>query len=506
MFALPTFALADEPTTDEPARELNLDVAAFAAKFAEYVVAENPGLYVEMGEEFQLNQEWLKDEAKVQALFPGINYRVLPDEQDVEDVEENKFTLTYKPGDHAKLNDETAQADITKQILKTKHETLNSATTFEVESTDFEFAGWKVVYTPTGEATKTEYYRAGDVFVMPACTVEATAMWKAKDGENGFEFTYEINDIICIEYCTPSDDPRDEHWTRERADKTIKLETAGWWMLRYVVVDGEKGDITDKDAIITSYNTDSFKNAIKDGPYTRESFYLKRYAVDTSNPESALSDAMKTTMNDGLTVNKPYTVVTSLKITDSSTTTVTYTVWRYSGANGFNNSEGATNSGEWVQIYDSAAKSGERVLEGGEAYISAGGVITPVAGDVTENTSLYRYKVVYTVKDANGYFGVGKELDVNGETDSETGEFHPVLMMGVKLSKEDAASKEKMEVWKIILFVIAGLSAVGIVLLLVIKPKQATESGARVSAVKDADANKDSDAADAPTDDKSDNE
>ena len=506
MFALPAFALAEETTPDTPetgdgeetAREpLTIDVAEFIKQFEELVINNNKGLYVEMSKEFKLNQEWINDEEKVHALFgDDIIYRVLPKEDsEVEDTDENKFTVTYKAGGEGAKADQT---DVKETFLKTKHVTLKAKTTFEAAE-GFVFAGWKTTVTYKGETSQDGdvLYRAGEQFAMPAANVEVVAQWlpKAEEGADQEEpdYTYDVNDKICLEYCTPTDDPRDENWKRVAANSEITLETSGWWMFRYVVVDGTK-DISDNDAVLIHYNTGDFRETLLDeenNVYLWEKVSLKRYAVDTSNPEIALSSSMKTKMDNGLTAGTGYSVPTSLDITDSSDTTVTYTVWRHSG----NGAKKASDEG-WVQIYDSAAD--DKVLEGGENYITASGTINPLTSDETAD-GYYRYKIVYSVRDNNGYFGVDKnKLGENGIID-ESGEFHPVLLLGVKLSDAGAKEKARMEAWKIVLFVIAGLSAVGIVVLLVIKPKQEVAGDSRVSSVSDADA-KASDTADTSSD------
>lgn len=489
MFALPTFALADEsePDADEaPARELALDPEAFIAAFAKYVIAENSDFNVEMSPKFQLNQTWLDDAEKVHELFGdgenGIHYILLPAEDDeVEDVDGNKFAVTYKAGAHAKLDEENnAPADVVEKVLKTKHVTLKSATTFEAAE-GYVFAGWKTSVDYDG-SDKDVLYRAGDKFAMPAHEVVVEAQWAEKPAEGEVEqpdYTYPVNDIICLEYCTPSDDPKDEHWSRVKATDTISVQTTGDWMFRYVVVDGEKGDVTEDENVITNYNTEAFKEALYDAStntYAREKIALRRVAVDTSAPEIALSSSMRTKMVDGLKVGTSYSVPTSLDITDSSSTTVTYKVYRHSG----NGAKTTTGIGEqWVLIYDSAADV--KVQEGGESYITSSGSINPISSDVTSDGN-YRYMIIYTVEDAYGYYAVKDASKTHGEFDLADDEYgyHPVLMLGVSLSDSGAKAKAKMEAWKIVLFVVAGLSAVGIVVLLVVKPKQATGDDPRV--------------------------
>ena len=467
MFALPTFALAEE-TTEESTRSVGFDVA----KFKELVVNANLGLYVEMNKSFKLNQDWLESEEDINALFPGINYRLLPaeeadgeNENEAEEADLPAITYTLGGESHAK---EGIGAPAKREYKKGAHVTLPAA----LEAAEgYEFVGWSVPVDFYGNDSAPLLYRAKEQFAMPDHDITVVAVWREKV-ENAAKPDYANapNDIICLEYCTPSDDPKDDSWTRVKADSTITLTTSGWWMFRYVVIDGENGEVSDDDAVLTPYNSDEFKAKIKSGEYTRETFCLKRFAVDTSNPQTALSSSMESKMKDGLTVGTSYTISTSLDITDASSTTTTYLVYRFDGANGATADESKKDDG-WTLIYDSAATE-DRIQNDGDKYITSNGAITPITSDVTEEGN-YRYKIVYSVKDSNGYFGVEKDSD-------STEEYHPTLLLGVKLSNEGQKTKAKIEAWKIVLFVIAGLSAAGIVALLLIKPKQAVADDARL--------------------------
>ena len=537
MFALPTFALADEETPDQPgvdeekARELTFDPSVFA----KYVIENNKGYFIEMSKEFKLNLSWtepaeeegkedivhkLLEEAQIlHELFgEDLHYLVLPSEDLMPDanVDHNKTVVVYKS-----VDPETEEATEKKDgdgYLEYKHVTLQASTYFEAPE-GYVFAGWRTNVDYDGTILpegKTVLYRAGDKFSMPyvnptykkdengedikdengkkvvdklgEIVIEAQWAPEAKEGEEQPkpEYTYPKNDIICLEYCSPSGDPKDDNWTRVEAGSEISIDASGFWMFRLVVIDGENGDITDDDAVITPYNSEDFRKSMLDENgevYHWEKFTLTRYAVDTTNPEIALSSTMKTKMKDGLTVGTNYSISTSLTITDSSSAPATYVVYRQSA----NDGAGKDSKDGWVKIYDSTTKE---VAKDAEAYITASGTINPQSNDVTTEGN-YRYKIVYTVKDANGYFGVGAEDDENGFTD-ESG-FHPTLYLGVKPSSANDQAKKKMEVWKIILFVIAGLSAVGIVVLLFIKPTDAATSSSSVDADSDADASVDSD-------------
>ena len=515
MFALPTFALAQDLSDGDgddtvEARKVELDLAAFET----YIADLNKGLYVQMGNHFKLNYktgddddspEWINDITIIRELFPDIEYYILPDERTDFEENEQEYTVTYldnypeqddvsDPEATAAAEDEDDTDAITDKYHRGQHVTLKAANTFAAPS-DYEFVGWLVKITYDGKESVDELlYRAGDKFVMPEGNVEVKAYWykidtdddttdddttepsqPAEPAEPKLEYSY-TNDIICIEYITPSDDPKDtDDWKRVSIDTEIKLNTSGWWMFRLVVVDGVNGDLKDKDAVLTHYNTDEFyaQDGIlsEDGKtFHWEKFCLYRYAVDTDHPEVALSDSMINKMEDGLEVGKDYQVLTSLSIEDPSGTSITYKVYRHSGKG----TSDKTSTDGWVLIYDSTAT--EKVLEAGKDYITSAGVIKPKDDDVTENVNTYRYKIEYSVKDNNGYFGVEKDSDSKAE-------FHPTLFLGVKLSIEDKKEQERIAAWKIVLFVIAGLAAVGIVVLLCIKPKEAVAGDSRVSEI-----------------------
>ena len=157
---------------------------------------------------------------------------------------------------------------------------------------------------------------------------------------------------------------------------------------------------------------------------------------------------------EGLTSGVTYTVSTSLSYPDdsnSSSKTVTYVIQKKV-------------NGEWVTIYDSVKRE---VTKGYESYVSTSGVITPADEDIRADKTAV-YQVVYSVVDSYGFHGVA---------DSEsTVEHNPKLELFVKAPESKGGKTSAVLIWKIILYVIAGLSAVGIVVLLCIKPKQKTET------------------------------
>lgn len=279
---------------------------------------------------------------------------------------------------------------------------------------------------------------------------EATA--DDEENEEGEEEVVTPNDKIYVEYCRPSDDPRDSEWQTCAVTSTFSMTTAGDWYFRYAVVDGAK-------ASEKSYTFDS-------ADVLARSVAFNRNAKDTTNPVIELSNSMKDKHNAGLTSGTNYTVPTSLTVTDSSSTKTTYVVYKHVGSS----VEGAENG--WILIYDSKTST---VTEGYEDSISTTGTIKPTDDDVIGD---FMYKIVYSVVDAYGNYGVKTAGDEN--------EYHPELLLKVSFAPTEDTTN--VEAWKIVLYVIAGISAIGIAVLLCIKPKTEKADGRyNASATEDKD-------------------
>lgn len=274
------------------------------------------------------------------------------------------------------------------------------------------------------------------------------------------------NDVIYVLYCSNTSDPRDDNsdWSVCRVNNTFSVTGVGYWGFRFAVVDGAKASVSGysfnyDDVLATTYDNVLYPDESVDPADPEASapkdLTLWSYSRDTTAPTASLSDSLKNKQEEGLTVGVNYTIPTSLTIEDCSSTTTTYVVYKQVGSDNGGDSDG------WLQIYDSATRE---VAEGYENNISAGGVITPLESDVTGE---YVYKIVYTVKDAYNFESVSDA--------DKPAAFKPTLLLKVKPA--EAEEKSPVDVWKIILYVIAGLSAVGIVVLLFVKPKQATDDG-----------------------------
>ena len=204
---------------------------------------------------------------------------------------------------------------------------------------------------------------------------------------------------------------------------------------------------------------------------------------------------MKNKVDSGLVAGEGYTPSTSLDITDnnSSTVKVTYvisklarkgaTVYIYDEATKEYTSKKLSED-TWIKIYDSSNSSW--VHKDYTEFVNTSGRITPSANEITTEKI---YKITYSAKDPNGYFGIAGEPEEGGAYE----EAHPEMLLSVVAPKNTDDDGSKVEAWKIVLYVIAGLSAVGIVVLLCIKPKDATEAARAGAGKKDVSEDKSDD-------------
>lgn len=491
LFSLTALAFAEEPSGGSTEPESKREVTFNSDKFKQLVIDKDEGLdfWMEMAEKFSFENEWWKDAKQVNEIFEGIHYRMQP-EQDIEGKESFTFTVNYgNPTEGDPYTDQTEPKP--KQYKETEQVTLPAKLDAKTKTVSVEgeedkeepvayFAGWEITATDPASGDlpanlKDGAFAAGAKIAMPAQNITATAIWKETQEEADKEVV--PDDVLYVIYVTPGGSYTEDmkNWTSHSLTSTISLTTQGAWYFRFVVVDGTKASESGysfdyDDVIATTY--DNVLDLIEKGEATdaqlEEANCTLVYNVkDTTAPEIELSTTQKNKMSDGLTVGVSYSVSTSLTIDDCSATSsdVTYRVYKQMGTE----TENADKDG-WVLIFDSASK---KVTEGYEDSISTSGTITPLADDVSDNNA---YKIVYTIKDGvSGKYGVKADdnTDPNGFSD-ETG-YHPVMLLKVSAAAQSTSTKA-MEVWKIVLYVIAGLSAVGIIVLLCIKPKQQTAS------------------------------
>lgn len=386
------------------------------------------------------------------------------------DEAEATFKVTYNAGDQGE-----GTAPEEKSYKQGAEVTLAAKTAFKVKK-GYEFAGWKV----SGNDT---VYKAGDKFTMPANDVTVTAVWQeahkveivasklndflkediaklkfemgdvkfgaklmetaanVKEAFSGIKYVDEDtdtekkadNDKIYIEYCRPSESPKGQATWQNKAKITdeIRISSSGWYLFRIVVKDS-----TDTNVLATSE------------PFCR-------YAEDTRRPVVALSSTMKTKVANGLVATKSYDIptsgLTSGSTDEMSSTTVNFKIYKFV-------------NGAWTTepIYDSKTKE---IAKGYEKFVSSSGAITPSNDDISSDPV---YKVVYSVTDAYGFSGV--ENKDNWANYDASLEFNPEMLL--KVVPAETEKKSPVNVWEIVLFCIAGAAAIGIVVLLFIKPKQ----------------------------------
>ena len=482
LFAVSAVAFADETTATEPGqseaggegqgegegdeevvepREVEFNASKFKTE-----VYDKYSFEIEMSKSFMLDLDWIYDVNLVREIFKGINYSIWPKQAENLD-EKPKHKLTYEQfGEQASTN---ATVPEEKEYSETEHVKLANAPR---AASDYKFAGWKLTYDNQPDWTKfdgdpseenVKLYNAGAEIAMPEADVTVTAVWVGKDDDLPKQTP---DDVLYVLYCSPTSDPRDDmkDWKECQVTSTFNVTTEGWWLFRFAVVDGAKFSAEKNysydyaDVLATTYDNVLIKLEKGETVERSEILNITCWCIDTTRPEIDLSETMKTRQKDGLTVGTTYSISTSLSTEDCSSLTTTYIVYKMV-------------DGKWTQIYDSQTRE---VAEGYEENISTSGVITPLESDVTGKDV---YKIVYTVVDSWGNVGVHKV----GEGDDKVEYDYVELLLKVNKAP-NAPAKSAIEAWKIVLYVIAGLSAVGIVVLIFIKPKQKEAVDARYNA------------------------
>lgn len=247
----------------------------------------------------------------------------------------------------------------------------------------------------------------------------------AMDGDADYDNDAEY-DTVRLEYCTG--DPRyQDNWVNDEETLVVgeggtsfNLKLSGWVSFRYSAT-YEPSDDAEEETVYT------------------EKFVL--YVVDATAPILEKGTTLADKESAGITVGNSFTVSTAstyVKVTDSSTYTTSYVIKKLI-------------NGEYVVVYSSV----DGLSEDYEGTDIKSGTITPTADDVLEKAT---YQVVYSVTDANGY--VSEDL---------------VAELKVNAATEDVEEEKKVNVWKIVLYCIAGLAAVGLVVVIFfVKTKQPT--------------------------------
>ena len=226
---------------------------------------------------------------------------------------------------------------------------------------------------------------------------------------------------VKVLYCNPnsyfhSSDKWDE------SDNDVSATTYGVWHFRYVIVDMAGNESVQSDAIT--------RTIVHPG----------------TNPEIELTATQLKVQTTGIKAGSTYTIPTPTVTAVGTSATYTYQITKLVG-------------NDYVVIYDS--ETGD-ITEGYEDFVTTAGSLVSgkneVAGKDAEGKVTYLYKVVYNAKDSYGY------------TSS--------LTLNVLTTQPDA-EMSAFDVWETVLIVVASVAAVGIVVLLFVKPKEKTEESGR---------------------------
>lgn len=384
-------------------------------------------------EEYRLPTEWLKDETIVASVFTNIVYK-LDDSREVtftsEDgaiteivLSDGTLTVTYTVDSESRtatLTNADYDASAENPLLGTWSDSQGSSVVFAAGTDSDVTASGTIKYVPSDETAEAE-----DI------TVELTEV--ALGDVDEYSLTSDSN-IVRVQYLETGDDYKDEdNWNFADVDADIDVSTSGWWMFRYVVCKSSsaKTTILAQSDNVSVYFYDNSKPVI-DGTY------------------GGLSEAMHTTMEDGVQVGKTYTIRTSLSsVTDSSSYTVYYTLYRWV-------------DNDWLAIFDNEADD-KYLVEGYEDYVSSSGVITFKEEDVlADNAPIY--KIVYRVTDN---YDFTTTLNADGEN---------IEMTIFAVEAEDEI--DSMEILSYVLYAVAALALIGIVVVLCIRPKKSDSAAA----------------------------
>ncbi len=253
---------------------------------------------------------------------------------------------------------------------------------------------------------------AGDDYEMPGDWAEDTTIVgevTALDGESNNMDMLEIT----VEYCSPSDYYDEEDWSSCDIDSDFDIDEVGNWVFRFVVED-MAGNRTTSEPFV-------------------------RMARSTAGPTITFTSSNLTATSDGITAGETYTIIAPTT-TDSlgTTLTTTYVVYKLV-------------DGQYIQIFDSVT---EEVTEGYEDYITLG-YLTPGEDEesqIVDASYEYLYLIDYTAVDGNG-MSVTETLSIRVNA--------PTTLTGIA----------SLTTWEWVLIGVSVASAIGIVCLLVIKPK-----------------------------------
>lgn len=407
-------------------REIGYDGTKFAALEEVKKVDKVQGAT----ETFQFDYAWLADEEKVAEIFTGINYVLKYGKWSVAIGSDGKMSVTLANKDDLHVSktatlDKTTGSDADNKFVGTWEGTLAG------KSLKLVFDSTKKVEVTRGGLSlgKVSYEATGDNATFT--TGDEAKNFAVADG----------SDKIHLQYATPTVDYKDfASWNNVEIGTNVNVigttsstSRIGWWVFRFVAKDSNGTVLTDNAG--TEIRSD------------RIDVFFGDASAPAYRDNGGLTSDMISMRDNGLTVGETYTIKTNLRYIDNGNVTVNYKVYKWD-----------TKTNDWTA--EPIFERGGKVAEGYEDYITTAGVITPHKEDVLADKKP-AYKIVYSLKDDQGY-----------ESDTTT------LELFAK-EKETTAPASSTDVWKIVLFVIAGLALVGIIVVLCIKPKKPEAENAR---------------------------
>lgn len=265
-------------------------------------------------------------------------------------------------------------------------------------------------------------------------------------------------DKIYLQYFKPGKYPGDfANANHAEAGKEVDVNSVGVWAFRLVVVRPTKIEEADEPAEGET-KKDKYEYKLEESSIVAKSALITVNTQDVDSPVVTVnSTKFDELVSKGITAGTRYSITTSTSLftfsddgknSDNSYSyiTVNYVIEKKI-------------DGNWTKIYDTTADT--KVVDGYSDIVSGSGILA-TNDDVSANKDDVKYRVIYTFVDKYGHEGV----------DSEGQKSVVTLNLYVNAKKTDAETTKKVDAWKIVLYVIAGLSAVGIVVLLCIKPNQ----------------------------------
>lgn len=266
-----------------------------------------------------------------------------------------------------------------------------------------------------------EWISANPDFVLPTkwmqdttLLTESTAETTATEENTASNSLIRLN--IRFEFCPQSSYASNPEWASCDSDSDYSVTSVGQWHFRYVVEDLAGNSVT----------SDIFTRTVR----------------DTTPPTIEFSTSQRNVETSGTPVGKGYSIPAPTVTDDVSSATYYFEIFRLE-------------SGAFVKIYNSddsvIEEKYEKILSGSARSI----VLTPLDSEVAtmgESSPNYIYKVVYHATDTSGF--------VTEET------------LNINTTAKDVEPVDSFVVWKWILISISIASAIGIVVVIFIKPKK----------------------------------